>query len=226
MIARLTAAAAVLLAVPGTAAAAPVLEELQPCYASAGTEDAQREPVTIRGTGFTPAAVVDILIDGKDVADAQVDVFGALAGAVPAPYRQRGERRFTLLVVERASSTNPSPQRATVTSRVTNLSVSLRPKRARPSRRVRYRGRGFMDDSPVFAHYILNERVRKTVRLARRSRGPCGRFSVKRRQIPIKRPRTGKWLVQIDQQREYAEQPPTNWVHVLINVRREFRDPR
>ena len=163
-----------------------------------------------------------MLVDGAVLSSGQADVFGNVSNVrVIAPYQERGERPFSVSVREVAIPTNI----ATVGSRVTNLSVSLRPKRARPSRRVRYRGRGFMDDAPVFAHYVFNDRVRKTVRLARRSTGPCGRFSVKRRQIPLKRVRTGEWRVQIDQQRRYAEPPATNWVHVLIDVRREFRQP-
>jgi hypothetical protein len=223
MIARLTAATALLLAVPAAAAsAAPTLEPLSPCYASAGSEETQREAVPIRGSGFSPGAVVDILIDGQRVdTTAQVDVFGKLTGSVPAPYQKTGERPFTITVVETKAPTVT----ASVSSRVTNLAVTLRPSRAKPSRRVRYRGRGFMNDAPVFAHYVFNGKVRKTVRLARRSTGPCGTFSVKRRQIPIDRPRTGEWLVQVDQRRDYAAPPGTNWVHVLINVRRVFRAP-
>jgi hypothetical protein len=222
MIARLTAATALLLAVPAAAAsAAPTLEPLSPCYASAGSEETQREAVPIHGSGFSPGAAVDILIDGQRVRGAQADVFGVLDGSVTAPYQKAGERPFTITVVE----TNAPTLTASVSSRVTNLAVTLRPSRAKPSRRVRYRGRGFMNDAPVFAHYVFNGKVRKTVRLARRSTGPCGTFSVKRRQIPIDRPRTGEWLVQVDQRRDYAAPPGTNWVHVLINVRRVFRAP-
>jgi hypothetical protein len=122
--------------------------------------------------------------------------------------------------------TNVPAMAGSASSRVTNLSVSLKPNRARPSQRVRYRGRGFMADQPVWAHYVFNGKARKTVRLARRPTGPCGTFSVRRKQIPINRPRTGEWLVQVDQRRDYrAEDPGTNWVHVLIDVVRMFREP-
>lgn len=222
MIARLTAATTLLIAVPAAAAsAAPTLDQLSPCYASAGSEDSQREAVPVRGSGFSPGAAVDILIDGQRVRGAQADVFGVLDGSVTAPYQKTGERPFTITVVE----TKAPNVTASVSSRVTNLAVTLRPSRAKPSRRVRYRGRGFMNDAPVFAHYVFNGKVRKTVRLARRSTGPCGTFSVKRRQIPIDRPRTGEWLVQVDQRRDYDAPPGTNWVHVLINVRRVFQAP-
>jgi hypothetical protein len=222
MIARLTVAGvAVLAAAPATASAAPTLQPLAPCYASAGTEDTQRELVSIKGSNFSPKAIVDILVDGQRETSAQVDVFGELSGSIPAPYQKAGERPFMVTVVEQKAPT----LQASVTSRVTNLAVTLRPSRAKPSRRVRYRGRGFMNDAPVFAHYLFNGKVRKTVRLARRSAGQCGTFSVKRRQIPIDRPRTGEWLVQVDQRRDYQATPGTNWVHVLIHVRRMFRAP-
>ena len=228
MLSRLIAATALALALAAApASAAATLEPLKPCYASAGTEEALREKVEIRGSGFTPTAVVDVLIDGVVVSTGQVDAFGVIANAsVPAPYQQRGERPFQVTLQERPLATNPTgPQSATVASRVTNLAVSLRPKRAKPSRRVRFRGRGFTADAPVYAHYVFNDKVRKTVRLARRPDGPCGTFKVKRRQIPIKRPRTGEWLLQVDQQRDYDAAPASNWVHVLIDVRRVFRKP-
>ena len=52
--------------------------------------------------------------------------------------------------------------------------------------------------------------------------GPCGTFSVKRRQFPF-RPRTGRWLLQIDQQRAYAASPATTFVKLEIFVRRVLK---
>jgi hypothetical protein len=63
------------------------------------------------------------------------------------------------------------------------------------------------------------------VRLVKNPRGECGRFSVRRRQIPVRRPDTGEWTVQIDQRRQYDEQPGTNLVRLLIRVERVFREP-
>ena len=125
---------------------------------------------------------------------------------VDALYQQRGERPFTLEVRVRRG------QLLAAQSRVTNLAVTVRLRRAPPSRRVRFRGRGFMQTGPVYAHYLYGRKLQKTVRLAAGSNSPCGTFSVKRRQIPVENARTGSWMVQIDQKKAYDPQPDPVWV--------------
>ena len=114
---------------------------------------------------------------------------------------------------------------ATLPSRVTNLSVTLRPNPARPSQKVRFRGRGFTKAAPVFAHYVFGGVLQKTVRLVQRPVAPCGVFSVKRRQIPVRNARVGDWLLQIDQQRKWAERPASNMQAMIIKVRETFLEP-
>ena len=221
MTARLIPATLVAFAaLAAPAAAAPTMQPLKPCYVSAGEANDRRERMQIAGTGFTPNALVDVLIDGVAVASGTADPLGELAASVSAPYQDAGERAFTLSVVERE---NPA-QVASAPSRVTALAMTLRPRQARPSKRVRFRGRGFTGQGPVYAHYVFAGRVRKTVRLGR-PEGACGTFAVRRRQIPLRRPRTGAWTLQVDQRREYSASPGTNWVRLLIKVRRIFRDP-
>ena len=74
----------------------------------------------------------------------------------------------------------------------------------------------------IYAHYLFGGRERRSVRVAR-PHGDCGTFAVRRRQIPIRRPRTGDWTLQVDQRREYSDAPGTNWVRLLIRVRQFFR---
>jgi hypothetical protein len=219
----LGALAATALAIAGLAspAAAATLDPLAPCYASAGEAPEQRETIDVHATGFTPSAVLDLYVDGQLVDSGRADVFGETTAKVPAPFQRRGERPFTLVVVERDNPANV----ASGESRVTSLSVTLRPRDARPSRRVRFRGRGFTAPRPVYGHYLYNGELRRTVRLARRTTAPCGVFRVRRRQIPIANPETGRWLLQVDQQREYAAAPRSNMVHVDITVRETFLDP-
>jgi hypothetical protein len=220
MTARLIPATLVAFAVlAAPAAAAPTMQPLKPCYVSAGEANDRRERMQIAGTGFTPNAEVDVLIDGVAVATGTADPLGELAASVSAPYQDAGERAFTLSVVERA---NPA-QVASAPSRVTALAMTLRPRQARPSKRVRFRGRGFTGSGQVYAHYLYGGKVRKTVRLGR-TRGACGTIAARRRQIPLRRPRTGAWTLQVDQRRDWAADPGTNWVRLLIRVRRVFRD--
>ena len=218
------AAALLLGAFTATASAQvapPALQALKPCYVSAGAEEDRREGVVISATGFTPQAVVDILVDGVVVLSGQADVVGDVKATVKAPFQANGEREFGVTLVQQG---DPSKTVGALT-RVTDLDVKLRPREARSSQRVRFIGRGFTADAGVFAHYVFRNRARKTVRLTRRAAGPCGTFAVRRRQIPIRRPRTGEWTLQIDQQRRYTAQPTTNWVRLSITLREVFDNP-
>ena len=133
----------------------------------------------------------------------------------------RGERLFELGVEERGNAFNF----ATTTSWVTNLTVTLHPNTAPPSRRVRFRGRGFTNPAPIYGHYLFRSKLKKTVLLARHPAGRCGRFSVKRRQIPVDRVRTGRWVLQVDQQRRWSETPASNMQRLIITVKQTFREP-
>jgi hypothetical protein len=209
------------LALAGTAQADVVLDPLKPCYVSDGELPTQREKIHVHATGFTPLSAVTLTLDGVVVARGTSDPFGAVTADVPAPFQGQGERDFTLVVVEDQNQFN----QASYIARVTNLGVTLKPKRARPSRRIRFAGRGFTKDAPVFGHYVYGGKVRKTVRLARRSTLPCGVFRAKRKQIPVKRPATGEWLLQVDQQRRYAALPASNAQRVIIRVTETFKKP-
>jgi len=214
--------AAVALAAP---AAAATLDPLKPCYVSDGQAVTKRETINIHATGFTPESTVDLQIDGTIVDTGLVDPFGETTATVPAPFQGAaggGERVFTLTITEQGNPANF----VSATSRVTNLAVKLRPKSARPSRKVRFRGRGFTSDAPVYAHYVFGKKLQKTVRLVRRPVLPCGSFSVKRKQIPVKDARVGDWLLQVDQQRKWVARPTTsNWQTLIIHVRQMFLEP-
>jgi hypothetical protein len=218
---RILAATALILGIlAAPAAAAVTLDPLKPCYVSAGAGDDRREGVDLHGAGFTAGAVVDIFIDGVPaLGDVPVDSVGEVSARVLAPFQREGDRDFTITVAERNNPVNV----VTVTSRVTALRVTLSPREARPTAKVRYRGSGFTADAPVFAHYLYGGAVRKTVRLVRRPEA-CGAFEVRRRQIPV-RPRVGNWTVQIDQQQTYTATPSSNWVRMRIKVRRIFIPP-
>jgi hypothetical protein len=220
--AMIAATALATLALAAPAVAAPTLEPLKPCYVSAGEEDADREGILLRGTGFTPQAALDVYIDGALVLSGQSDVVGDLNATVKAPFLPAGEREFGVTVVERDNPANAVGR----LSRVTDLDVALRPSEARSWSRVRYRGRGFTTNGPVYAHYVFRGRSRKTVRLTRMAMSPCGTFSVRRRQIPIRRPHVGRWTIQVDQQRRYSAAPGTNLVRIDIRLREAFIPPR
>lgn len=208
-------AAALGAVAPATAGAAPVLTvPLKPCYVT--VDPAAREVLKLHAAGFSPTEDVDISIDGSPVVSYVADGDGAVAARVQAPYQEHGERRMTVTLAERGNPANT----VTARTRVTALAVTLSPRRAATSSRIRFRGRGFTKARGIWGHYVFRNRVRATVRFAARPAGACGTFSVRRRQIPIPRPRAGEWTLQVDQQRRWSARPDSVFVPVPITVER------
>jgi len=201
------------------AAQATVLAPLAPCYRS--VTEASRENVAVEASGFTPGAAVDVYIDGVRVQSGVLALpDGTVSGSVDAPYQGFGQRQFTLTVTERETPANT----ASATSLVTALDMRLKPRRTAPQRQVRFLGRGFTDGAEVFGHYLRRGKLRKTVSLGA-PEGPCGRVDVMRRQIPVRNPRVGRWVLQVDNEAEYTKDPLGVSVEVPITVRRVVRRP-
>jgi len=207
---------AALAAAAPQAAQAAELSPLGACYRSVDSQT--RETVPVRATGFTPGEQVNVAIDGVVVDTATALPEGNVEGQVTAPYQERGERPFTLTLTETDHPTNS----ASAVSRVAALSFRLKPRNSAPSKRVRFIGRGFTDGDFVYAHYVRKGKLRKTVLLGA-AQGPCGRIDVRRRQIPIDRPATGRWTLQVDNQKRYSTQPASVFVRWAINVQRTPR---
>jgi hypothetical protein len=213
----LGAALLMLAALPGVAHAAAIAP-LKPCYVS--VNPTAREAVDVAGSGFPPNAVVDVSLDGALQRSVQADGAGNIpAQVLQAPFHARGQRSFTVTLVEQSNPANA----VTATTNVTALNLGIQPRRSRPSRRVLFRGRGFTGPARVYAHYLFRGRVRKTVTLTPQAQGPCGTFAVRKRQIPVRSPRTGTWTLQVDQQRSYSRTPRSVFVRVAILVQRVFR---
>jgi hypothetical protein len=201
------------------AAGAAALEPLNACYRS--VDRTTRESVAVKASGFTPGADVSVAIDGVVVAtDIKANELGDVSGSVTAPYQGRGERAFTLSVTE---SERPAST-ASAQSHVAALNARLKPRRATPSSHLRFLGRGFLDDTEIFGHYVRAGKLRRTVSLGTPG-GSCGRLDVARRQIPVRHPATGRWTLQIDNQREYSPRPATVFVRLSITVKRVIGSP-
>jgi hypothetical protein len=217
---RPAVAALAVLAAPATAGAAPVLDPLKACYVAVQTtmDTYTTESMLIGGHGFTPSSSVDVTVDGEMVLPGQrVDSEGVLPGRlVSAPIITDGERPFSVTLTERGKPYNL----VTSSSKVSALVVKVKPKRAQPSRTVRFRGRGFTGQGAIYAHYLRHGKLRKTVRMAAAPQGDCGTFSVHRPQFPF-RPRQGVWRVQLDQRRKLSGEGPL--VNLTIDVRRRPR---
>lgn len=211
------------LALPGAAFGA-AFTALKPCYVSLPSDNPRTELINLSGTGFTPNARVDVAVDGAPaVSGAPVDAAGNLAAdpaaplVVPSPFVAERDREIQIVATEQGAAA-PAISQAT---RVTALNVGIQPRRARPSSRVLFRGRGFTGGGKVYAHYRYKGRTRKTVTFA--PTGPCGRFTARKRQIPVSHPGTGQWTVQFDQQRRYSRLPSSVFVRLSILVTRTLR---
>jgi hypothetical protein len=215
-------AVAALLLLPGAAQAAS-LTPIKACYVTSTDEVSgviRREPVEFGGSGFTPSGLVDIAVDGAVQRTVQADAAGNLpAQTLEAPYRRKGQREFRLTATDQA---NPANTIEAVSS-VTAFDVSINPSTAAPSSRVRFTGRGFTQPATVYGHYLFRGHVRKTVKLSKLPTTPCGTFKVKRRQIPVKKPRLGQWTLQIDQEKKYRRSPERGAIKVIIRVQRVFK---
>ena len=211
----LVAIPVLLLFMAAPAQAAVTMDPLKECYVSDGERLTQRERIDVHAVGFGPLAALTLQIDGNTEATGMSDAFGEALASVPAPFEGLDEHVFTLLLVENQNNNNF----ATRTARVTNLAVTLRPRRARPSRKVRFSGRGFTAAAPVYGHYLFAGKLRKTVRFVASSHLPCGTFHSRRRQIPVRNPALGQWTLQVDQQKLYSPHPATNMQRVIIRVR-------
>lgn len=192
----------------------PQLFPLHACYRSAGPD--ARETVGIVATNFTPGGKVNVTVDGTTLPEpATANEKGEVFGSVLAPYNARGTRRFGLTLTDVQAPEKTASQESLITA----LDVRLRPRQARPSSRVRFLGRGFIDGTRIYGHYLRAGKVRRTVRFGRPT-GPCGRLDVVRRQIPVRRPATGRWTLQVDTQRAYSASPRGVFVRVGITVKR------
>jgi hypothetical protein len=178
------------------------------------------ESIDVSGYGFTPYSRANISLDGRVVrASVPIDELGQLPlRRIAAPVQESGQRRFVVSAYD-ANSPYMAPLRR---ARVSALAVRLRPRRARPSQRVRFRGRGFTDRGAVYAHYLRRGRLLRSVRLAPAPSGACGTFTARRRQFPF-RPHEGTYLVQIDQHRRLTDDGPL--VKLTIDVRRRPTQP-
>lgn len=181
---------AVTLAVPASAAAQASLtvEPEAPCYR-------EREAVYLRGTGFTPNAVVNFMRGEVAIIPAQpirADPSGAFFPQLDLPGLLSGQRHLTYVATD---STNPAIS-AQVRLLVTATDVGLQPEGGPPHRLLTVRARGFFRGRTLYAHVVRAgprpgrarnlrigpvkgacKRVRARARLFRRDTAP-GRYRV------------------------------------------------
>ena len=211
------------LAVPAGAQAAVTIDPLtKPCYVTAGDRDEpQGEQMVVKAHGFTANALVDISFDGVVaysgvLTDANGELGVLTPFLPPAPFIGKGSGQFEMTIAEQGNPANA----ATVTGRHVALGVKVKPREARPSRRIRFSGSGFTQDKPVYAHYVYGGKVRRTVKMSG-DPNRCGQWTKRARQIPVRDPANGLWVVQFDQLKRYSPGSPGHksaYVQLQINV--------
>jgi hypothetical protein len=227
-IVAVTGALVTVLALPAAAHAAQLDNPLRPCYATTQVLDAQgllqevSEPINITASGFTPNSLVDIAIDGNLIApNVATDASGAIGALSPtqltAPFMATGQREFTVTITEQGNPANV----ITATAHSTALGVTVKPQATKPFKQVRWKGRGFTADKPIYAHWVYKGKVRKTIRMSRNP-GLCGTFERKTPQIPVDSPGLGRWTVQFDQAKRFKASPNTTFVRLTIVISRQF----
>jgi hypothetical protein len=188
----------VLLAVPASASAVPVIQTDRACYL-----DTPQTTVTVTGNGFAPYTSYAASLDDQPLGSSTTNGQGAMQAAIKpsALAGDEHERTFTVQVA--------ADQPATTTFSVTRFLATFTPATGDATRlQVRFSAFGFglSGGTPdIYLHYVTpGGRLKKTVRLGR-GQGPCGSIeqTAKRRLFPFRHPVNGKWRLQFDTSKTY-----------------------
>ena len=229
MTTRLVGAALAALALLPATAQAAALAPLKPCYVSVtqtspgAAPQITRESLDLAGNGFTPgvarrrrASTARSTARSRPTPPAT-----SRPRSCSRPTRRKGQGTFTLTAAERGNPANT----VALPSRTTALTLKLKPKRARPSTRIRFKG--------ARLHGAEGACGRTTSTRARSAR-PSGWSSgsttrAGRSRSSASRSRSSarswaSWRLQVDQQkRKYSRAPDGVNVRADINVQQVFR---
>lgn len=203
-VAPLTAGVVALAAFAMPASAATVVTS--PCVVYF---DAATSSMAIAGNGFTPgpAGVVNLLTNSAANPTPQLlvsttpDAIGGFSGTTEPPEFNSSstkEQTFNLF----AQDNNPAIPPAVTQFKQIRFGGTVSPRSGRPSRKVRYRVRGFTPGRNVYVHFRFNGRTRKNVKISRAT-SPCGKATRKMSLLPTK-VRYGTWKIYIDQKSTYS----------------------
>ena len=209
---RVVAAAAALLVsglVAPPAAHAAALTVNGTCFASG-----QRVPLA--GTAFSPAGTV--AIGGGVTGAAQVNTAGEFATTVTAPaVTELGPRIVPVTAVDQANPANTATTQIKVVRQAfgSNLPVA-----GRPNEITTWRFAGFVAGKPIYAHFLLDGRVRGDHRFGV-ARGDCGTLTARAARIPgVAALQPGRWTIRLDQRMTYRAGTPGSEARFRIFRRR------
>jgi len=194
---RTIAAAIIGLAALGATAEAQAstLAVDAPCYL-------ENAPISASGTGFTAGGPVNFSFDGQLSASGNADPAGNVAQPLTAPILPGTTLQHTFNLAAQ-DQTNPAAA-ATAPVTVTKLAATVKPQRAKPTRRVRFGIHGMAPGRTVWLHYVFHGKQRARVRMGK-AKAPCGALTVRKRFFPIRRPAVGTWTFQFDESKRYSK---------------------
>lgn|GEM_PF-4971563 len=178
------------LALPSVAAAATI--QFNPPI----TCMQQGKSYPLGGSGFTPEYAMRVTWEGAS-ASFYPDSSGALPGnessEITAPEYDSLTPK-TLAIT--ATDSNPATT-ATLSIPIVKFGSNL-PVEGKPSKVVTWMFAGFVNNAPIYGHYLYGRKEKKTVRFGS-GQGPCGTLTKRAVRFPIKRPKNfGTWEIRID----------------------------
>lgn len=191
--------AAALALVPASAAHAAQVTTDRSCYLESSSSK-----VAMSGTGFTPGAAYQVVLDGQPLPGGTGTVApdGSVSGSFTPPALSGSDEAAHSLTVQEGANVASAP------FTVTTFKADFAPGSGNPSTlRVRFSVFGFALAAPnrtVYVHYIRpNGKRKKTVKLGK-AKGVCGKIdrTAKRRLFPFKAER-GNWRLQFDTSKKF-----------------------
>ena len=183
-----------------------------PCYL-------ENTSVSATGTGFTAGGPVNFSFDGQLSASGTADTSGNFTQPLTAPLLPAGSLQHTFSLAAQ-DQTNPALA-ATAAVTVTKLAATLKPRRAKPTRKVRFGIHGMPPGRPVYLHYVFHGKQRARVKMGT-AKAPCGTLTARKRFFPMRRPAIGVWTFQLDPQKRYSKHTLPR-IAARVTIFRTFR---
>ena len=191
--------------VPAGVAQAAVLEALDDqCFTGGDT-------VTIRGSGFTPNALVTVQVREGGMAQATADAAGRIRVGVEAPRVTSppvAPRSFTVTASDSAGQGAPAISMFVTRTRP----ASNAPVQGNPTAATTWEFANFKPGRWIYGHFRFKGTTQRTVRFGRAGEAPCGQLRVRARRVPVPRLHAGRWRLQIDQRKAYSRRTEPRYV--------------
>jgi hypothetical protein len=175
------------IAAAGTIQFSPAVSCLQPT-----------QEYHIIGSGFTPNRALNFKYENVS-ASYYTDASGTLE---EGSFRTEEYDSYTPSTVN-VEVMDPDPTLSTsFTYQKVKFGSNL-PVKGRPSKIVTWQFAGFLNNAPIYGHYLYERKLKRTVRFGNGS-GACGTLQKRAVRFPIKRPRNfGTWEIRVDSNAKY-----------------------